>query len=228
MFDLLVPLNRLQQLYDIKQQTQMAELLGIALNTYRDNLAKAKNSSKDKEKNTKKKEYQNALYGKFVELANKDGINLNWLFYGEVPIYKNKPQVEVFIPQDNPISSKECIPLFKDFKDFKDGKFKNIILPTAFSKGQKLNAFKVLDDTMSPNIERNSIAIVDLSKKQIKKLYVYLVEYNDTFLIKRIEIIDNAVLLRSDNNTVDTIITKMDNIKIIGQVINSIMTKKIK
>ena len=228
MFDLLIPLNRIQQLYDIKQQTQMAELLGIALNTYRDNLTKAKNDLKDKKLKVKKKEYQNALYGKFVDLATKDNINLNWLFYGELPVYKNKPEIKVHIEDDSQVLTKDFIPFYETLDSYSNNEKKNILLPSSFSKGKNLIAIKISDNLMEPNILRNSIAIIDTSKKTIKDYFVYLCKYNKEFLIKRVQLQDDNIILKSDNITSKITIAKNDEVVIFGRVLNTITTTRVK
>ena len=247
MFDLMPSLDRIKDLYKVSSQTDTSALIGMVNTTFYDNYTKAKNDSKLLEdiktetnpvkkkilekaiEQSKKKKYTNALYGKLIEFANKENLNLNWVFYGEFPTYKNESSKIGKMVQEQNLEEHQnedniSIPYYLNNNEQSDF----IILPKTIINGDHLNAFNINDnDSMSPNIKPNSIIFIDLSKKKLKKACVYLVSYKDELYVKRLEDLEDHILLRSDNIAYSTITAKKDEVSIIGQVINSISSSHI-
>jgi phage repressor protein C with HTH and peptisase S24 domain len=246
-------LLRIESLYDCKNMTDTADLLGMPKNTFYDNKRKAK-SDFDKIKelenetnpikrnilekaifNNKQKHYSNALYHQFIELAIKDNLNLNWIFNGDLPIHNSGSEKIAKIVQSHYLKEyvtddTVAIPYFQDIKASAGNGYLNsqedepdfIVLPKSMVKGKKVNALKVHGDSMAPNIKPDSIIFIDLSKKKLKKACVYVVRYEDEVYVKRLEELENHILLRSDNISYSTITAKKEDVYIIGQVINTI------
>ncbi len=189
---------------------------------------------------SKQKHYSNALYHQFIELAIKDNLNLNWIFNGDLPIHNNSSEKIAKIVQNHNLKEyvtddTVAIPYFQDIRASAGNGYLNdeneepdfIVLPKTMVKGKNINALRVDGDSMAPNIKPDSIIFVDLSKKKLKKACVYVVRYNDEIYVKRLEEIDDHILLRSDNISYSTITAKKEDVTIIGQVINSMATGNI-
>ena len=81
---------------------------------------------------------------------------------------------------------------------------------------------------MEPNIRNNSVVFVDTNDKDKLNNAVYVVNLAGEIYIKRLEFLDETVLLKSDNIIYNTIPTKNSEIKIIGKVKNSVSLDQIK
>ncbi len=256
MFMVMPSLMRIEKEFNTNTLRETAKLLDMTLTTFQDNRRRAKleydisieNDPIKKEelqntllgKKVGKKEYANPIMDKLVSFGLKENLNLNWVFYGNLPMYKNDDvSVGKIVQQHN---LKEylsddvmSIPYFSNIKASAGNGYNNdedhepdfIILPKGMVKGSKLNALKVDGDSMSPNIKPNSIIFIDLSKKKLKKACVYVVRYEDEVYVKRLEQLNDHILLRSDNIAYSTITAKTEEVFIIGQVINSIATSHI-
>ncbi len=221
----MIVIQRIQKHYDLgTNQDQISALLTMPASTYRDNVKKARD-----EIHTGKRVHTNAFYGKLIELCEKDNLNPNWVFFGKYPIYNDdKNEVAKIIGQDdlknyaddNSIS----IAYYKDMsniiKNKKDCVY--LVLPKDIISGKDIKAVQISDDSMSPNIEKSSLVFVDIKTKKVKDNYVYLVEYKGEVFIKRLELSDEFLLLRSDNKSFKTITAKSDDVKVVGMVMNSI------
>lgn len=241
-------LLRVEELYNSESPTETAKLLKMPKNTYYDNYRKAKEDyEKTKELETsnnpranemletlekKSKHFANGLYSKIIELCFSDDINLNYIFKGTPPIL-NKPHTGAAdkiklssskTQQKIPLNM-TSIPYFEDINNFENNKTKetsSITLPKDIITGKKVKAFKFPDDSMEPNIKKDSIILVDLSKTTLKNTYVYLLKYQNEILIRRLEDLEDIILLRSDNFTYKTINAKKQEVEILGQVLDSI------
>lgn len=250
-------LLRIEKLYDCKTATDTANLLGMPKMTFFDNRRKALEDYKKIEqlKNEQnpvkkailektinangKKQYINSLYLSFIELAARDNLNLNWVFYNQLPIYNNEEKigkvVQNYYLSEHLNDDSVAIPYFTDIKASAGNGYINsedktsdfIVLPKSMISGKKLNAIKVYGDSMSPNIKPDSIILIDLDKKELKNNTVFALRCEDEVYVKRIEDHGDTILLKSDNIQYSTIVTKRNKIFIIGQVVSTILDKNI-
>ena len=245
-------LLRIEKLYDCKTATDTANLLGMPKMTFFDNRRKALEDYKKIEQNpvkkailektinaNGKKQYINSLYLSFIELAARDNLNLNWVFYNQLPIYNNEEKiakvVQNYYLSEHLNDDSVAIPYFTDIKASAGNGYINsedktsdfIVLPKSMISGKKLNAIKVYGDSMSPNIKPDSIILIDLDKKELKNNTVFALRYEDEVYVKRIEDHGDTILLKSDNIQYSTIVTKRNKIFIIGQVVSTILDKNI-
>jgi phage repressor protein C with HTH and peptisase S24 domain len=232
-------LERVQELYGKKNMIEMAELLGMPKNTYYDNARKAKEDydkikEYEKEQNPIKKEIlKKAIYGGKQK-------HLNWIFSGTPPIQLGSNEkigkiVQNYNLKEYVTDDTVAVPYFQDIKASAGNGYLNsendepdfIVLPKAMIKGKNINALRVHGDSMAPNIKPDSIIFIDLSKKKLKKACVYVVRYEDEVYVKRLEELDDYILLRSDNISYSTITAKKEDVHIIGQVVNTMSTENI-
>ena len=163
-------LLRIEKLYDCKTATDTANLLGMPKMTFFDNRRKALEDYKKIEqlKNEQnpvkkailektinsngKKQYINSLYLSFIELAARDNLNLNWVFYNQLPIYNNEEKiakvVQNYYLSEHLNDDSVAIPYFTDIKASAGNGYINsedktsdfIVLPKSMISGKKLNA----------------------------------------------------------------------------------------
>ena len=223
MFSLMTAIKRVQKHYKINSNQEFTKLLNMAMSTLRDNLAKAQ----DEEMDTKRI-HANSFYGKLIELCEKDNLNPNWVFFGKFPIYNDDSIEDIKIVYQEDLKNYEdrgttAIKYYKNMADiviFKDD-FEYIIVPSDNISNANIKAIKFIQDTMAPNIKKDSVLFIDQSNKTIKDNYVYLVEYQNNISINRVEQSGDIVLLKNDNQKYKIITAKVDEVKIIGVVVGS-------
>ncbi len=103
-------------------------------------------------------------------------------------------------------------------------------MPKMFLKDMNykhIHALRVLGDSMEPNIKSNSIVFVDTNDLSEVNNAVYVINYAGEIYIKRLEFLDNLVLLKSDNIIYNTINADKNEIEVIGKVRNSVSMENI-
>lgn len=80
-------------------------------------------------------------------------------------------------------------------------------------------AFKILDDSMEPKLEKNSYAFLELNTPLVNRDFG-LFKYNDEYLVRRFIIRQDKLILRPENKNYPEIgLSEDDNFTIIGKVI---------
>ncbi|TLS99925.1 S24 family peptidase [Aliarcobacter cibarius] len=253
-------LLRIEKLYKCTKSIETAKLLNLQKTTFYNNRSRAEEEYKTLKKyetetepfkkdllskqlfgNKNQRQHANTLIQAFIDLATRDNLNLNWIFYGQLPIKNNNEDkigkiVEKHFVNDHLNKDTIAIPFYTNIKasagsgyineDNEDNDF--IVLPKSMVEGsKKLNAIRVYGDSMAPNIKQDSIILIDIEKKALKNNLVYAVRYENEVFVKRVEDIGDSILLKSDNVQYNTIIAKKTKTYIIGQVITSIQNKNI-
>ncbi len=92
-------------------------------------------------------------------------------------------------------------------------------IPQNIHNSSTIKAYITTNDTMSPTINKHSIALIDNNKKELKN-GLFLIKINNTLQINRIQLIKNtSALLHFDNKLYSSIETEYDNFSIIGEVV---------
>lgn len=251
-------LKRIEKLYNCEKSTETAKLLNLPNMTFLDNKRKAEAEynklkqyeietnpikkeilAKELSKNNGKKQYANSLYQSFIDLAAKDNLNLNWVFYGQLPIKNNDEKigkiVQNYFINEHLNDDSIAIPFFNNIKASAGNGYINdendepdfMVLPKSMVVGKNLNAIKVFGDSMSPNIKQDAVILIDLDKREIINNRVYAIRYDNEVFVKRLEVSGDQILLKSDNVQYNTIIAKKSKVYVIGQVVSSILDQNI-
>ncbi len=86
----------------------------------------------------------------------------------------------------------------------------------------KLVAIKINGDSMYPTLNHNDVVLVDMTVKKVGKDGVYIVQYDDGLMAKRVRVdpIRKLAIICSDNTSYPPIDgVNPDDIKIIGKVV---------
>jgi repressor LexA len=231
-------IERLKEYYNLKNEVAIAEKLDIPLSTYRDNYKKAVTE------NERVRKTGNMLYEVILNLCIQDNLNPNWVFFGKYPRTNGEEDRDAKI-----ISKKDLkdylnddtisIPYFTDIAASAGGgcineecqELEYLVMPKVFLKDlseKYIQAIKIIGDSMEPNIKSNSVVFIDTNDKEKLNNAVYVVNLAGEIFIKRLEFLDDTVLLKSDNIIYNTIAAKKSEIKIIGKVKNSVSLDQIK
>ena len=152
---------------------------------------------------------------------------MNWLLTGEGQMFLNDSSSDdniVNIPFYTEVKAAAGCGAFvndehsKDFIPFNKNYIKNILN----ADPKNLSVICVSGDSMYPTLFNGDIVLVDHSRTNYKQAGIYVIRFDDTIVIKRIQPLPVAKLsIKSDNISYEsfTIDLKDDSIKIIGQVI---------
>ena len=175
--------------------------------------------------------YENGVVepsSKFLsKIAKKFNINMNWLLTGEGQMFLNDSSSDdniVNIPFYTEVKAAAGCGAFvndeysKDFIPFNKNYIKNILN----ADPKNLSVICVSGDSMYPTLFNGDIVLVDHSRTNYKQAGIYVIRFDDTIVIKRIQPLPISKLeIKSDNTSYGSFTTdlKDDSIKIIGQVI---------
>ena len=92
-------------------------------------------------------------------------------------------------------------------------------IPKNIHNSSNIKAYITTNDTMSPTINNNSIALIDTNKKELKN-GVFLIQLNNSLQINRIQIIkDTSILLHFDNKLYSPLEINNDEFLVIGEIL---------
>ena len=80
------------------------------------------------------------------------------------------------------------------------------------------DVLKVLGDSMEPDIKDKSLIFVDKMLSSVKNGDIYVVNTPEGTFIKKVNIDNDKVYLKSNNQTYETIVLNIEDISIVGRV----------
>ena len=93
------------------------------------------------------------------------------------------------------------------------------LIPETLKQNNNIYTYICQDDTMSPNINKNSIILIDTNKKNIEN-GVFLIKINNRTSLRRLQITNSGTInILTDNRFYPPIETQASEINIIGQAI---------
>lgn len=106
-----------------------------------------------------------------------------------------------------------------DFVSFKDDWVRNYLrVPT-----KDLALINVKGDSMAPTLNDGDLILVDLRAIRIEDSAIYVIEFDDALLVKRVQRkLDGSIVIKSDNPLYDPeVLTKekADGLRIVGRVV---------
>lgn len=171
-------------------------------------------------------------YEKIIKLCIRNNINLQWMFSddGSLPTisrdiglvseadgYTKVPRFEVKASAGGGaiIHSEQIV----DHLYFKTEWVKNVLgIPRDF-----LALISVQGDSMEPTLSNGDLILVDTRASRVEDGAIYVVQYDDALLVKRLQKkYDGSVVIRSDNTLYEPEILHGEeaiNLKIVGRVV---------
>lgn len=149
-----------------------------------------------------------------------------WLLTGEGAKNKSEPVREGFVmfPRyelqvgagpGRPIESEQIV----DFVSFKEEWVKNFLRVPR----KDLALLTVRGDSMNPTLSDGDMILVDLRGARIEDSAVYVLEFEDALLVKRIQRkLDGSVVIKSDNQLYEPEILpkeRVESLRIVGRVV---------
>lgn len=171
-------------------------------------------------------------YEKIIKLCIRNNINLQWMFsdgsslpticrdnglVSEADGYIKVPRFEVKASAGGGaiIHSEQIV----DHLYFKTEWVKNVLgIPRDY-----LALISVQGDSMEPTLSNGDLILIDTSTSRVEDGAIYVVQYEDALLVKRLQKkYDGSVVIRSDNTHYEPEILhgeEANNLKIVGRVV---------
>lgn len=203
--------ERIRELRGEMQQAELAEKLGIH-----------KNTMTNYERGERFPDVNTLL--KILEVF--PGTNPGWLLTGEGSKKKTEPDKEGFVmfPRyelqvgagpGRHIESEQVV----DFVSFKEDWVQNFLRVPR----KDLALLTVKGDSMNPTLNDGDMILVDLRASRIEDSAIYVLEFEDALLVKRIQRkLDGSVVIKSDNQAYEPEILpkeRVESVRIVGRVV---------
>ncbi len=167
----------------------------------------------------KAKQYNRVPYWEIMQFLAKRNISINWFFFNQLPesLIENTSNYIILKYQKNVIGSAgggainyeinpEPLVIDKQLLDHINSNYKYTEVLQAFG------------ESMEPDIKDGSLIFVDKSKKDINDKDIFLINTKDGLYVKSINVNNDKVILKSNNQTFNDIKLDIDEINIIGKV----------
>lgn len=154
------------------------------------------------------------------------GTNPAWLLTGEGTRRKSEPAQEGFVmfPRydlmvgagpGRLVASEQIV----DFVSFREEWIRDFLRVPK----KDLALLTVKGDSMSPSLSDGDMILVDLRTSRIEDSAIYVLEFEDALLVKRIQrMLDGSVVIKSDNQFYDPEVLSKDRVealKVVGRVV---------
>jgi phage repressor protein C with HTH and peptisase S24 domain len=149
----------------------------------------------------------------------KRNISINWFFFNQLPesLIENTSNYIILKYQKNIIGSAgggsinyeinpEPLIIDKQLLDHINSSYKYT------------EVLQVFGESMEPDIKDGSLIFVDKSKKDINDKDIFLISTSDGVFVKKININDDKVILKSNNKAFETIPLSIEEIRVLGRV----------
>ena len=200
--------DRIKELRGDLQQYELAEKIGVHKNTI-SNYEKGERFP------------DSTVLLKILEIFKE--INPGWLLTGDLP--KNR--------SDHPPKGFVTFSQLRTIKSESSDKKKQLSGIISFNvewikndldiPHQDLILFTVQGDNMSPTLNDGDLTLVDLQASKFEDGSIYVIEFNDALLVKRVQKkLDGSIIIKNDNTLYETeslSIDQVEKLKIIGRVI---------
>ena len=222
--DILEILDRIREFYSAKSDIDMGKILNVKPSTYSENKKKLLGVD------TRIRKHGSIFYEKLIELCQKEQLNPAWVFFGKFPRKMEDHKLTV-VKKDNLKNFMDdkynTIKYYEDISNLEENDY--IILPNNMIENKEYIAVKMPDESMDITIQKDSIILVDKDNKKLMDVaFVYLFKYQDKVQVRRLEKLEDRVLIHADNIRIATTIAKCADIEIFGCAKQVICSENIK
>jgi phage repressor protein C with HTH and peptisase S24 domain len=214
-----------------REQKEMAEILGISFRSWQDyELGKS------------------VPGGKVFETLTRHGFNANWLLMGEGVMLRAD---ETLVGDEPSLYHVQMVAT--DLQPDRDGEFVLVPryeVKASAGGGQLIHSEQIVDylsfkadwirnglglsekdlalinvkgDSMEPTLSNEDLILVDMRARQVQDNAVYVLQFNGTLLVKRLQRkFDGSVIVRSDNAIYEPETLKgdqLDALNVVGRVV---------
>ncbi|PHO14724.1 LexA family transcriptional repressor [Malaciobacter marinus] len=167
----------------------------------------------------KQKQYNKVPYYEIMSFLAKRNISINWFFFNQLPESLIEPTSNYIILkyQKSVISSAGGGAINYDIKT-EPLIIDKQLLDYINSSYKYTEVIKTFGESMEPDIKDGSLIFLDKSKKEIDSTNIYVINTPDGTFIKKLNIYNDKVYLKSNNQAYNDIWFKIDEVDIVGRV----------
>lgn len=167
----------------------------------------------------KQKARDKVPYYEIMSFLAKRNISINWFFFNQLPESLIEPTSNYIILkyQRNVITSAGggAINYQEDFEQLVIDKQ---LLDYMNTNYKYTDVLKVLGDSMEPDIKDKSLIFVDKMLSSVKNGDIYVANTPEGTFIKKVNINNDKVYLKSNNQAYETIVLNIEDVSIVGRV----------
>ena len=163
-------------------------------------------------------------YDEILQFCALKKISINWLMFDQDPSSLIDNTDKYWIRYYNHISASAGGGAFNDDIEFDNFELQDyMVAQLGGAKNIKnIEAINVTGDSMEPTLYDTNIIFVDRTKNSLTKDGIYAINYDNSFLVKRlIKKNANSLYISSDNEVYHTMSANYDEIEIVGKVVGS-------
>lgn len=167
----------------------------------------------------KQKQYNKVPYYEIMTFLAKRNISINWFFFNQLPesLIESTSNYIILKYQKSVISSAGGGAINYDIKT-EPLIIDKQLLDYINSSYKYTEVIKTFGESMEPDIKDGSLIFLDKSKKEIDFTNIYVINTPDGTFIKKLNIYNDKVYLKSNNQAYNDIWFKIDEIDIVGRV----------
>lgn len=167
----------------------------------------------------KQKQYNKVPYYEIMSFLSKRNISINWFFFNQFPESLIEPTSNYIILkyQKSVISSASGGAINYDIKT-EPLIIDKQLLDYINSSYKYTEVIKTFGESMEPDIKDGSLIFLDKSKKEIDSTNIYVINAPDGIFIKKLNMYNDKVYLKSQNQAYNDIWFKIDEVDIVGRV----------
>jgi len=220
---ILESLDRIKEFYGANSDIDMGKILDVKPSTYSEN--KKKLFTLD----TRTRKHGSIFYEKLINLCQNEQLNPAWVFFGNFPRKMEDQKLTVVKKDDLKIFMDDkfvSLQYYENMSNLQENDY--VVLPNNIANDKNYIAAKMQDDSMDITIKKDSIILIDKDDKKLMDVAsVYLIKYQDTVQVRRLELLEDRVLIHSDNLKIATGIAKTNDVEILGKVKQVIYSENI-
>lgn len=167
----------------------------------------------------KQKQYNKVPYYEIMSFLAKRNISINWFFFNQLPesLIESTSNYIILKYQKSVISSAGGGAINCDIK-IEPLIIDKQLLDYINSSYKYTEVIKTFGESMEPDIKDGSLIFLDKSKKEIDSTNIYVINTPDGTFIKKLNIYNDKVYLKSQNQAYNDIEFKIDEVDIVGRV----------
>ena len=154
-------------------------------------------------------------YEAIVYFCAKQSVSINWILFDQLPTsLEAKTESFARIKYFKELHTSAGGGAWNDDEGFEYLKISCEGLNTlSHLKAEHLHAIEVVGDSMEPTLKNADILLCDTSRTVLEDEKVYVIQTPDGLLVKRVVMMDNGIVLRSDNSLYEPLYFKGDAIE---------------
>ena len=158
-------------------------------------------------------------YPEIMQFLAKRNISINWFFFNQLPeSLVESTSNYILIKYQKSIITSAGGGAINDELNTTPLVIDKQLLDHINSSYKYTEVLQVFGESMEPHIKDGSLVFIDKSKVDVNSTGIYIINTPDGLLVKKIEVKDDRIVLKSTNESFEDIEVVADKAEIIGRV----------